>query len=343
MRTPSQHADPERRARLLAVKLRALVKRGWPEAGAVEPVPAAGALAAAHEGRAWVLVDEAEPARSFARALLWGLHRGVGELHVLVDQGPDLAALARQAACFRSPVTVWSVSGADLEPVRPVPLPPEPPVDPRAEPFRPVIEAAGAEVVVEWGSLGAEVLGAQVARVVADDEGARMEVGIGRHERATNLLAWGERPPAEVLALVVEAVREARRSGGPTHPLNQFGRERWLRHTLRRRPQLVGVDGLEPVAPPKPFSDPRIASMAPSVGNVDGREVLLACSVGFDPTLVPMAAELHASRHEGRHLVLAVPERDVHPLTRLAAGQLREPAEVRAVPDGWYSAADDAR
>ena len=338
MRASSQPVDPERRARLLAVKLRALVKRGWPEAGTVQPAPAAGGMAAQRNGSAWVLVDEADAARGFSRALLWALHRGAAELHVLVDQGPRLPALARQAACFRMPVRVWGVTGADLDPVPLEPLPSEPPVDPRAEQFRPLIEAAGADVVVEWGTLAADVLGAQVARVVVDAEGARLEVGIGRHERATNLLAWGERPPVDVLALVVDAVRDARRTGDLTHPLNQFGRERWLRRSLVRRPGTVGADRLDPVAPPRPFEDPRVPLLAPSVGSTDGAQMLVACSVGFDPTLVPMAAELHRARHTaGTRLVLALPAPDVHLLTRLAVEHLEVPATIRTVPDDWYA------
>jgi hypothetical protein len=340
MRTASHPVDPERRARLLAVKLRALVKRGWPEAGTVQPAPAAGGMAARHDGSAWVLVDEPDVARGFARALLWALHREAAELHVLVDQSPELPALARQGACFRTPVRVWGVTGADVEPVAPTALPPEPPVDPRAEQFRRLIEAAGAEVVVEWGVLGAEVLGVQVARVVVDADSARLEVGIGRHERATNLLAWGERPPVDVLALVVDAVREARRTGDLTHPLNQFGRERWLRHSLSRRPAVVGADRLDPVAPPRPVEDPRVPLLAPSVGSGDGAPLLVACSVGFDPTLVPMAAELHRARHPlGTPLVLALPGPDLHPLTRLAVEHLEVPATIRTVPDDWCTPA----
>jgi hypothetical protein len=64
--------------------------------------------------------------------------------------------------------------------------------------------------------------------------------------------------------------------------------------------------------------------------------VLIACSVGFDPTFVPTAAELHAARTPDVPLVLVVPNRDIHPLTQGAAARLRRRAEVRAVPDDWH-------
>ena len=304
---------------------------------AVQPLPAAGGMAAEAGGRAWVLVDETDVVRGFARALLWGLHREVAELHVLVDQGPELPALARQAACFRTPVSVWAVAGGDLQLGESVALPSESPLDSRAEQFRDLIEAAGAEPVVEWGTLSGEVLGAQVAQVVIDEDGPRLEVGIGRHERATNLLAWGERPPVDVVALVVQAIRDARRTGDLAHPLNQFGRERWLRRTLSLRPLLVGAERIDPVAPPRPFRDPRVPLVAPSLASTERGPMLVACSVGFDPTLVPMAGELHAARHtDGTPLVVALPEHDVHHLTRLAVSQLKMPASIRTVPDDWY-------
>ena len=42
---------------------------------------------------------------------------------------------------------MWAVSGAEVAQVEAAPLPAEPPLDPRAEPFIPVIESAGASVV----------------------------------------------------------------------------------------------------------------------------------------------------------------------------------------------------
>ena len=85
---------------LLAAKLRALLKRYWPEVASAEPTAAAGGMAVHRDGRAWALVDDTDPGRGFARALLWGLHRDAAEVHVLSEDSPALGAAARQAACF---------------------------------------------------------------------------------------------------------------------------------------------------------------------------------------------------------------------------------------------------
>ncbi len=343
MVTVAQPADPERRRRLLAAKLRALIKRGWPDVDVPEPTAAAGGVAVRVRGAGWVLPDDSECVRGFARALLWGLHRHVEELHVLFDAASGLEAVARQAACFRTSVAVWAVTGATPTPAEAPPLPSEPPLDSRAEPFRDIITAAGAEAVEEWGVLSGEVLGLQVARVCTNGGGGWIEVGIGKHDRRANQLAWGDQPPAEALVRVIAPALEARRSGDLNHPLNQLGRERWLRHHVRQRPDLIGLAALTPIAPPRPLGDLRVPLLAPGLGHAaDGRAVLVACSVGFDPAFVPMAAELHTGRVTAdTPLVLVLPERDVHPLTRTAVADLRAPAEVRTVPDDWYTIAAD--
>jgi hypothetical protein len=54
--------------------------------------------------------------------------------------------------------------------------------------------------------------------------------------------------------------------------------------------------------------------------------------VGIDLDLVPTAADVRlAAGLPGARLVLAVPERDDHPVTRALAAMLTEPAEVRPV------------
>jgi hypothetical protein len=323
---------------LLAAKLRALLKRYWPEVASVEPTVAAGGMAVHRDGRAWALVDDTDPARGFARALLWALHRDVAEVHVLSEDSPALGAAARQGACFRTPVTVWGVSGAELAQVEVVPLPAEPPLDPRAQPFIPVIESAGAEAVIEWGTLSAEVLGLEVGRVCTDSDGAWLEVGIGKHDRLGHRLLWGNQASVEALSSVVDVAIEARRSGDLAHPLNQLARERWLRRCVLDCPDLIDALRLRPVAPPTPRRDLGVPLLAPVTGtDSEGGALLAACSVGFDPTFVPMAAELHAWRADQiTSLVLVLPSRDLRPLIRRAIGDLRAGASLRTVPDDWH-------
>jgi hypothetical protein len=333
----SSVSDPRRRTNLLAAKLRALVKTRWGQAADAEPASVAGGVALQADGRAWCLVAEPDGGRGFARALLWGLHRRCEELHVLMDDGSFADAAARQAACFRTPVTVWAVGGRELAQVELSPLPPEPPLDPDVEPLIPMIEAAGAEPVVEWGRLTAEVLGLQVGEAFAGEEGAWIEVGIGRHDRLAAALAWKDVPPQEALARIARIASEARRSG-VSDPLNQLGRERWLRHRLLRDPGLVGASRLDAVSPPVPLADLRAPLLAPAAGlGTDGRPILAACSVGFDPAFVPMAAELRAARVPKADLVLVLPQRDLHPLIREAAADVRDGATIRTVADDWYA------
>ncbi len=335
-------ADPERRRRLLAAKLRALLRTGWPEEAPGDPAAGGGGVSLEAGGRGWVLLDDGDGdlLHGFARALLWGLHRGVQELHVLAADHSDLVAAARQAACFALTATVWAVDGTSLRRVEPVPLPDEPPLDPQAARFREVIAAGGAEPVVEWGQLTGEVLGLPVARACTDEAGAWLEVGVGKHDRLANRMMWGDEPPAEAVAAVVVPVLDARRSGDLGHPLNQLCRERWLRVVLRRDPAMAGLAGLDPVGPPRPVGDLKVPLVAPALAHRhDGTAVLVGCSVGFDPTFVPSAAELHAARAPELPLLLVVPEGDDHPLTRRAASALRAVAEVRTVPKDWHQPA----
>ena len=58
------------------------------------------------------------------------------------------------------------------------------------------LRAAGAEPVVEGGVLTGEVLGLEVARVVTDAEGSRLEVGVGKHDRHAQRIMGGDVPTA---------------------------------------------------------------------------------------------------------------------------------------------------
>jgi hypothetical protein len=121
---------------------------------------------------------------------------------------------------------------------------------------------------------------------------------------------------------------------GRDHPLNQLGRERWLRHRIVHCPSLIDVRRLEPMAPPAPRPDLRVPLLAPAKGtDSDGADVVVACSVGFDPTFVPLAADLHAARAQpGTRLILVAPEPDSHPLIKRAAADVRAGASLRRVP-----------
>src|SRR5205085_7077671 len=140
--------------------------------------------------------------------------------------------------------------------------------------------------------------------------------------------------PAAALAEVVAVVAEHRRPGAPPHPLNRLNAERLLRWRLIEEPSLVGAVVLEAAPPPVPrvnLKDP-VPCVAVGVGH-DGGAVVVVCSVGIDLDPVPFAADARgAVGLADARLLLAVPERDDHPVTRAVATRLRQPAEVVPVP-----------
>lgn len=317
---------------MLQAKLRVLVSGRWPGAD-LDLGGFPGGAVARCDGTGWVLADQ-RPERALGGALAWGRQAGIRELHVLADEASGL--LARRASCFVVPPGVWRVDGRTVEPAVPAGPEPEVAMAPEVAAFVPMIEAAGADPVLEHGVLRAEVLGLEVARVVADHEGTRLEVGVGASDREAHRMVHGDTPTAAALAAAVAAVRDVRRPGAPTHQVNQLAGERWMRTILVRRPELVGAARLAPAPSPVRRTDLRQLAPAPAGGvDADGRPLVVVCSTGIDVDLVPAAADARLADGRGARLLLVVPEVDDHPLNRALAAALAEPAEVRALPGDW--------
>ena len=70
-----------------------------------------------------------------------------------------------------------------------------------------------------------------------------------------------------------------------------------------------------------------------AAATADGSVIVF--SVGIDLDLVPAAAEARAAIDPSAHLVLVVPERDDHPVTRALADRLQARAEIRTVSGDW--------
>jgi hypothetical protein len=294
-----------------------------------EPTTFPGGAALRGGSRGAVLVED-QPERGLGRALSWAARSGVDELHVLVED--RAGQLARQASQFATPPTVWWVQERDLHAVVPEPL--EAPTQPSAAALAlaPEIEAAGATVVVEHGVVTGDVLGLEVARVVEHDLGVSLEVGIGRHDREAFAIIHGDRPTGEALAGVVESVRNSRRADAPQQPLHRLAQERWLREVVLARPELAGVDGpLERHEGPLPR--PNVKDPWPAV--LRGGGAVVVCSTGVDLDLVPFAADARLAADPDADLVLVLPERDAHPVTRELAAALAGPAGVVAAPADW--------
>lgn len=337
--TPLRSLDPERRQRLFATKLRALVRglRGDEVAERAVEVPFGPGAGLVDGTEGWVLAVEGAD-RSLGPALLWARRHGVERLAVLVDESVDegtAPVLARRAALFARPPTVWAVRGPAAVPVAAAPPLVFPALPPEVAAMAERIRAAGADPVPDDGTLVAEVNGLEVARVEVDARGPWLDVGVGRNDRlAHRLLHGGDPEPA--LAGVVAEVAAHRRPGAPDHPLNRMARERWLRRLVLGEPSLVGARWLEPVPTPVRRRDLRDPAPAPARGADDsGRPVVVVCSTGVDPDLVPVAADVRLSLAPEGRLVLVVPERDAHPATTALAAALREPAEVVALRPPW--------
>ena len=186
--------------------------------------------------------------------------------------------------------------------------------------FAELLRAHGAKPVVEHGVLRGEVLGLEVARVVD----GRLEIGVGRHDRAARAeLRPGRRSGASLDEAVAAVAGTGAGPAPPVHPANTLARSRWLRAVVCAAPALVGAADLDPVAPPLPAPDLTDNGAVPCLGRSDdGRPLVVACSTGIDPDVVPTAADSRARYEAQADLVVSVPEGDDHPVTVALAGAL---------------------
>jgi hypothetical protein len=326
------------RAPLLAAKLRALVA-GRAAAAAEADFPGGAALVDGSVG--WLLLDT-RPLAALGPALVWADRRDLVALNLVVEA--DAGVIARRAALFTNPPAVWVVDGTALRPATPEAV--VPPAAPEPAPaLAELLVDADIEVVVEEGIVRGEVLGLEVARIVHGTTTAGtpidepvLEVGVGHADRELTGMLHGNLPPAAQLSRVIDIVRAARRPGAEPHPLNQLAPERWLRATLVSDPSRIGLTELRSAPPAVPRPNLRDPAVAMAVGrDEDGAEVVVACSVGVHLDLVPAAADAREALAPGAGLLLVVPERDAHPVTRALADRLVTPAELVPLAGDWRS------
>ena len=322
------------RSALLAAKLRALV--GAPGA---EPAAFPGGAALVEGSSAWLLLD-VTPLTALGPALVWADRRNATEVTLVMDTDADL--VARRAALFSSPPTVLAVHGTSLVPAEPAPTPVHADA-PSAPALAELLVDADLEVVVEDGIVRGEVRGLEVARIVHGtttsgtpiDEPV-LEVGVGEADREMTALVHAGLPPIDQLIRVRDIVLEHRHPGAERHPLNQLAPERWLRSSLVRDPARIGLRDLRPAPPSVPRPNLRDPAVAIAQGHDEaGADVVVACSVGVLLDLVPAAADARAALAPDARLVLAVPERDAHPVTQALAARLRDPADIVPVDLDW--------
>ena len=337
-RPPVTGPEPGSAPDLLAAKLRVLTRAQWGEA-AREAATFPGGAALVDGATAWLLLDP-DPLAALGPALVWADRRGVTDLHLLVETAPGV--VARRAGLFSPAPTVWCVEGATVTPADPAPPRPSAPAPPAPE-LAELLVDADIEVVVEEGIVRGEVLGLEVARIAhgATTAGTpidepTLEVGVGHADREMSSLVHGGMPARDQLARVVEIVREQRRVGAERHPLNQLAPERWLRAVLVADPGRLGLASLRSAPPAEPRPNLRDPAVAIAVGtDASGAEVVVACSVGIHLDLVPAAADARLALAPEARLLLVVPERDAHPVTRALAERLTQPAELLPLEGDW--------
>ena len=326
------------RPSLQAARLKALVDFQW---GATDreraDYPGGAGLLAGEV--AWVLAD-ADPLRALGPALVWAERRDASTVHLLVDD--DAEVLARRATCFAPSPVIWLIDGTTLRravAAPPAVLHPAPSSPELAE----LLVDADLEVIVEGGIVRGEVRGLEVARIVHGSTSAGvpideplLEVGVGHADRELTAMLHGSLSPTDQLARVVEIVRRHRRIGAERHPLNQLAPERWLRSCLVADPGRLGLTSLAPIAPAVDRRNLRDSAVAMARGETaGGASAIVACSVGVDLDLVPAAADTRLAADPEARLLLVMPERDAHSVTRMLAARLSAPAEVIAIDDDW--------
>jgi hypothetical protein len=285
---------------------------------------------------AWVLVDERHDS-ALGPALAWALRRDVHRV-ALITSGTS-GVLARRAQQWHGDVSVqvWHLDGTDITPARPdANLGVVEPLPEHLE-LAPLIAESGAEVVIEHGIVAGEVAGLEVCRVVTDPttEVVRVEVGVGAHDREAFAMLHGDVPVAQALSEVVATVAQQRRPGAAPHPLNRLARERLVRSVLLADPGLVGAQDLAVAPPPVVRTSLKDAVPCVAVGrDRRGDALVVVCSTGIDLDVVPFGVDARASLDPSAHLVIAVEERDDHPVQRRLAAAVSPPGEIRTVTTG---------
>lgn len=323
--------DPDRRSRLLALTLQALVREQF----GVESFTAATGLSRGAAGvagdAAFVLVDE-QPERGLGAALAWASRHQLRTLHVIASEATGM--LARRAEAFDLDIQVWHRDDRSLLPAVAEPHPAASEVAAEHRQFESLIAESGATVTVEHGVLAGEVRGLEVCRAVTDPHTGvhRLEVGVGEHDREAFGMIHGDTPTAESLTRIVRIVDAHRTPGADPHPLNRLGAERALRDRVVTDPSIAGLRVLATAPPPIPR--PNLKDSIPCVGvgeSADGTPTVAVFSTGIDLDVVPFAADARAAVGHDHDLVIVVPERDASPVTKRLADMLHRPARILGV------------
>ncbi len=340
----------DRQRGLQEAKLKALVRSIPDDPGelilADAPGSAGGTVTGAGASRGFLLAASdpktGSQLRMLGPAMIWADSNAVKELNVFTE--PEFAgALARRAQYFdggwsepsATQAIVWAIRGTMLVRAEPEELALPPELDLDVLEFAPTMRQAGTRPVDDHGRLVGEVAGLEVARVSQDQDGAYLEVGVGRADRELQMLVHGGLDRTEALERAAGMVLEHRYPNAPLHPLNRLARERWLRSEILNDPSLVGLVSAEPLAPLRPRSTLLGTEPSAALGlDPAGNPVVVVCSVGVDVDLAAEAAEYRARNAPDAELFVVVPEKDQHPAVVRTIEKLNR-ATLRSFPPPW--------
>ena len=281
----------------------------------------------------WVLALRT-PMRGLGPALLWMNKHNLSEVNVVVES--DAGVIARRASLFDLQIKVWLLVGNEIVVASASPIELHAVVPEHHFKFAELIERSGATVVTEHGVLAGEVLGLEVCRVVDDvttEDGARLEVGVGTHDRQLFQMINGQSPTIENLINVVQFVSKIRGDRTVHHPLNRLAQERYLREMLITNPHSIDSDSMERAEPPVARTNLKDATPCVAIGRKSGADLVAVCSAIADPDLVPFAADARLALQPDAELVLAVAPNNVFPSMKVLASSLHHPASFAVVSE----------
>lgn len=332
-------SDPDRRRRLIAAKLKGLIRSHLDSELIVdESLGRAGGFIASgpdSDGRGSDGAFYAENERMVGPALLWALRSSVDRLY-LVAETPHAGALARRTSEMVGPrIDVLEVNGTGLIPATPSELAPLPVLDRSVWELATIFSEAGARPADDHGRVVAEVAGLEVARIVSPVDGeATIEVGVGEADRELHTLVHSSMDSDTAVRRAVAMVAAERRRGS-LHPLARMARERWLRSMLLDDPSVVGLAFLEALAPLRPRSTVLGQVPVAALGaRYDGSSVVVVCSTGIDLDVVPESMDYRRRDAPDADVLIVVPERDRHAAT-LALTAVSPRTELVGVVPPW--------
>jgi hypothetical protein len=289
-------------------------------------------VAAVADDTLWVLEsDQTTGVAAMSAALAWLVSRSVGtvsRLALIARHAPGVAARRLQNVGVAS--RVFEIVEHGIVPVEPAPhLPFVEPV-PRHVKLAEMFTLAGADIVVEYGVVAAEVAGLEVARITEEDGVPTIRIGVGIHDQETFRLMHGDTATVDQLRDVVGTVGDRRKPGAAPHPLNLLARERAMRHQASLDPSSLGLKELFVAEPPVRRMNLKDDVPCCAIGRDSvGEPVVATFASGVNLDLVPFAVDARDRLLPGARVVVVTESRNIIAVQRRIAGLVGTPVEFR--------------